>query len=108
VLSTATVGVPLPIVPALANMLGRPNPNPMNQCVDLPFAIARAGHIDLAVFDLQGRKVRTLKNGEDGVGQYRVHWDGRDDGGRSLGAGIYYLRFTAGPVHQTEKVSVVR
>ena len=64
--------------------------------------------VSLTLHDLQGRRVCTLRQGQDGVGQYRINWNGKDDSGRSLGAGIYYLRFNAGKLHQTGKVSVVR
>ena len=49
-----------------------------------------------------------LHEGQEGVGRYHVEWDATDQGGRGIGAGVYYLRFRAGPVQQNRKISVVR
>lgn len=62
---------------------------------DDPTLIARA-----TLHDLQGRRVRTLWNGPLARGITAVDWDGRDDGGRTLGAGAYFLRL-ASPLGST-------
>jgi hypothetical protein len=89
-------------------------PNPVVGRTEIAYAvgadIAGSGPVAvrLALHDLLGRRVRVLHEGRQGMGQYSVHWDGRDESGRSVGAGVYYLHFAAGPVRQTSKVSVVR
>ncbi len=90
------------------------HPNPVSSRTSFDYAIgsdvAARGPVavSLTVHDLQGRLVRTLRDEPQGVGQYRVEWDAADGGGRRLGAGVYYLRFRAGPVQQSRKISVVR
>ena len=57
---------------------------------------APEGPVTLTVFDARGRLVRTLVREEAGIEGRRVAWDGRDDGGRSLPGGVYFLRLQAG------------
>jgi serine protease AprX len=90
----------------------RPNPVAGHATFDyaIGYDVAARGPVavSLAVHDLQGRRVRMLHEGQEGVGQYRVEWDATDEGGRGIGAGVYYLRFRAGSVQQSRKISVVR
>lgn len=108
--------------PVAATSMGTPNltfaatarPNPVSGHAVFDYAIgsdvAARGPVavSLAVHDLQGRRVRMLHEGQEGVGRYHVEWDATDQGGRGIGAGVYYLRFRAGPVQQNRKISVVR
>jgi len=64
--------------------------------------------VSLALYDTQGRKVRVLRNGRDGAGEYLLTWDGADQGGIPVPAGVYFARFRAGPWTQVSRVSVVR
>jgi hypothetical protein len=79
---------PLPTVTQLAPA----KPNPFSQSVTLAFSLAKGGPVDLAVYSVDGRKVRTLVRGVREPGEYSLVWDGRDDGGRAVGAGVYYAR----------------
>ena len=49
----------------------------------------------LEVYDLQGRKVRTLVSGERAAGRHEVEWDGRNDASRQVASGVYLLRLSA-------------
>jgi flagellar hook assembly protein FlgD len=46
--------------------------------------------VTLAVHDLLGRRVRLLYDEPAQAGYYRLEWDGRDDGGRAAGSGVYF------------------
>ncbi len=67
-------------------------PNPFRQSATLAFSIARGGPVDLAVYSVDGRRVRTLVRESREPGEYRATWDGRDDGGNPISAGVYYAR----------------
>ncbi|MBI5709829.1 MAG: S8 family serine peptidase [Candidatus Eisenbacteria bacterium] len=108
--------------PVAASLTGKPTltfaltagPNPVSSRALFEYAIgsdvAARGPVavSLTLHDLQGRLVRTLREGNEGVGQYRVEWNTTDEGGRPVGAGVYYMRFRAGEVQQSRKISVVR
>ena len=60
------------------------------------------------IFDLQGRLIRTLLDGDRGPGMVSINWDGRDDGGRNLGSGIYFYRVTVAEHSLVSKMILVR
>lgn len=65
--------------------------------------------IDLAVFDVGGRRVRTLASGRASAGVQSIRWDGRDDAGHDLPAGHYFLRLSSGQgFAPTERLTVIR
>jgi len=70
-------------------------PNPFRQTVTLAFSLAQAGPVELAVYSVDGRRVRTLVREFHEPGEYRVTWDGRDEHGHPMSAGIYYAHLKA-------------
>jgi len=60
--------------------------------VSLVLGLPSAGRARIEVFDLAGRRVRTLLDGERAAGRHAIVWDGRDDGGNAVGGGLYLLR----------------
>ena len=74
----------------------RASPNPTRAGAAIDFALPRAGHVDLAIFDVAGRRVRTLLRGESAAGPVHAVWDGRDARGAEAAKGVYLLRL-AGP-----------
>jgi hypothetical protein len=92
----------------VALVLGEPRPNPMRGESTIAFALPRAGHVRLRVFDLRGRCVRTLVDGQATSGQSFVAWEGRDDRGRSLADGVYFYRLEHAGKTLTRKLLLVR
>lgn len=58
-------------------------------------ALERAGHVRLDIYDLQGRKVRTLLDGPRFAGPLTATWKGEADRGERVAAGVYVARLTA-------------
>ena len=79
----------LPNAPA---RLAQNEPNPFNPSTTIRFDLERAGRVRCAVYDLQGRLVATLVDGERGAGANRVEWDGRADAGGAVPSGVYLYR----------------
>ena len=83
-----------------------PSPNPFTGHTRLAYAVSVEGQeVDLAVFDLAGRRVRQLASGVQSVGRHDVEWDGRTDSGRPLEGGVYFLRARVG--HDTRVMPLV-
>jgi flagellar hook assembly protein FlgD len=84
-------------------------PNPFNPSTaircDVP---AGGGKVTLRVFDVSGRLVRTLVNGNLGPGTETVTWDGRDDRGEPVSSGVYFYRMTAPGFEMTHKMVFVQ
>jgi len=79
-------------------------PNPFNSETTIKYQLPEAGKVTLRIFNVLGQEVRTLVDGVKEAGYYEVHWDGLDNGGRSVSAGIYIYRIQAGEFKQTRKM----
>jgi hypothetical protein len=82
--------------PASVYFLAGPSPNPSLGPLALRFGLARAGETRLELFDVAGRRVRTLASGVLGAGIHAAEWDGRDEAGQPTHAGVYFLRLETG------------
>lgn len=73
-------------------------PNPFNPETRISFSLPEAGRVTLVVYDVLGRTVRQLADGDFAAGRHEVVWDGRDDQGSLVGSGVYLYRLatTAG------------
>jgi len=74
------------------DFLATPNPNPFHGRTSIRFGLARTGDVRLELFNLAGRRVRTLASGVLSPGAHVTVWDGRDERGVAVGAGVYFLR----------------
>lgn len=68
------------------------HPNPFNPSTAIRFALPKAADVELAVYDVMGRRVRTLFNGRRAAGRYEVTWDGTTGGGNRAASGMYFYR----------------
>lgn len=74
----------------------------------LSFDTAGQGTVDLSIFDVRGRRVRTLVDGTLHAGSHSVVWDGADNAGRRVAAGVYFARLSVGSESATKKVLLVK
>ena len=73
--------------------LGDSYPNPFNPAVVLPLDLAKdATEVSLRVHDVLGRRVRQVWDGPLRAGSHRFVWDGRDEAGKAVAAGVYVYR----------------
>ena len=93
---TAAVGAPERVV------LGAAYPNPFAGSTTIRVGLAEPGRVRLAVYDLLGRQVAVLLEGQKSAGRYVVTWDGRDESGRLMAAGVYLYRL------ETERTVLTR
>ncbi|MEP0547150.1 MAG: FG-GAP-like repeat-containing protein [Rhodothermales bacterium] len=90
-------------------------PNPFAERTMIPYHLGQAGPVSLAVYDLLGRRVRTLVDAARPAGSHTATWDGRDASGRRLSAGVYLYRLEvidpargAGERAETRRLVLVR
>jgi hypothetical protein len=83
-------------------------PNPASQGTVISFQLAGQAQVCLAVYDVTGRRVRNLARGALPAGPHSLRWDGRDEAGRKVGAGVYFVALDAGHVSQRVRLVVVR
>ena len=71
-------------------------PNPFNPATVIRYELGNEALVDLVVFDLRGRRVRTLRRGSfENSGWHEVRWDGRDNSGRRVAGGVYVCKLQA-------------
>ena len=83
-------------------------PNPFNSQTVISWFLLSPGSVRVEVFALTGQRVAVLHQGPKKAGSHRVHWDGRDDNGRSLASGVYLYRLFSGERVQTRKLTLLR
>lgn len=71
-------------------------PNPFNPRVTLEYTMAEPGPLQMVVFDVRGRRVRTLLDRQVEATKGRVEWDGRNDAGRQAPSGAYFVLAATG------------
>ncbi|UCC45302.1 MAG: T9SS type A sorting domain-containing protein [Candidatus Zixiibacteriota bacterium] len=83
-------------------------PNPFNPMTKIEFALPRASDVEIAIYNITGRRVRTLVNREMTAGYHSVDWYGEDDAGNRVASGIYLYRITVGEFVQTRKMLLLK
>jgi hypothetical protein len=70
-------------------------PNPFHGSTAIGYQLARAGRVRLSILDLRGRECARLRDEESAPGSHTITWNGRDQQGRELPPGVYFVRLEA-------------
>ena len=98
----------LPSTDRLALFALGPNyPNPFNPSTIIPYQLPVASYVRLDVFNVLGQRIKTLFNGQQAVGLHTAKWDGTDEMGRAVAAGVYLYRLDAEKVRLTQRMVLV-
>jgi hypothetical protein len=81
-----------------------PNPSPAGEVTRLGFALKRPGRVRLELYDVRGALVRRLLDESRPAGSSSIAWDGRDDHGRSVSAGLYFARFVGDGIVESARI----
>ena len=84
---TAVTTEPAPGVPTAV----RAAPNPFDQSTKIQLTLATNGETRVTVYDVAGRRVRDVYRGWLPSGHHTIPWDGRNDGGQPVAAGVYFV-----------------
>lgn len=83
-------------------------PNPFNPETTIEYQLPRASRIEVAVYNLAGQLVRTLRQAQQSAGKYKLSWDGKDERGNNVATGVYLYRLYAGEFSATKKMILAR
>ncbi|RMI20262.1 MAG: T9SS C-terminal target domain-containing protein [Calditrichaeota bacterium] len=83
-------------------------PNPFNPTTKVKFGIRRGEQVMLAIYDLRGKRVKTLVNRRLAPGDYEAQWNGTDETGRPVASGVYVYRLEVGSAAQARKMVLMR
>ncbi len=101
-LTTAIRSSTSPLLPQ-AYALEQNYPNPFNPSTTIRYQIPVAGHVTIRIFDLLGRNVATVENGERQAGTHTVNFNASE-----IASGVYFYRIQAGSFLQTNRFLVLR
>lgn len=79
-------------------------PNPFGSQTTITYILAKGGMTNISVFDVLGRRIRTLVNGHIQAGYHDIVWDGTDDSGIWAAPGVYLYRLRTGDIVETGRV----
>jgi flagellar hook assembly protein FlgD len=88
--------------------LGQNYPNPFNPTTQIAYTVAERGRVMLRVFDVLGREVSTIFDGEQEAGSYRIVWNGRNSLNLPVTSGVYFYRLESGNFSKTMKMIVLK
>ena len=84
-------------------------PNPFRQTTTVAFDLPLASHVRIDVYDVAGRRIRILTDGERGAGEFTdVSWNGEGDDGTPLSSGVYIIRMEAGGTRTSQKAVLLK
>ena len=83
-------------------------PNPFNPATMLSWTQARDGQVTVDMFDARGRRVTRLLDEPQVSGSHSLRWEGRDDRGRRLPSGVYFVRVRALGEMRTQKLVMLQ
>jgi hypothetical protein len=108
----------------LGFVIGAPHPNPFRHDVTVTFGLPRmvkrspdsswpapaeeTSSVEMAVYTVNGRLVRTIQAGSLTPGYYRLTWDGLNDNGMPVSSGVYFITASAGDVVSSRKVILAK
>ncbi len=90
------------------NRLYQNTPNPFNPRTQIKFSLAQSGPVQISIFDVNGRLVKTLVNGTRTAGTYTEVWDGTNDLGKKVGSGVYWSQMKAGSFVSNKKMVILK
>lgn len=104
----APVGIFEPSYIPMEYSLSQNYPNPFNPVTQIRYTLPQLANVQLKIYDILGREVKTLINSELPAGAYRVEWNGTNNYGTQVSSGMYIYRMVAGKFVQTKKMMFLK
>ena len=89
-------------------VLGQNYPNPFNPTTRFSYALQRSGNVSVVIYDLLGKKVRTLVDSYQTAGSYSAEWDGFTDTGVEAASGTYIYKLKTNETEISKKMNLIR
>lgn len=83
-------------------------PNPFNPTTTVEFEVGEAGHVSVTVYSVRGARVRSLVDQYMPSGTHRVRWLGRDDHGRPVTTGIYFVEMRSSDFRESRRIVLLK
>ena len=101
--------LPTGVRPGMSNVVALSNyPNPFNPETTIRYDVSPPQDVTLAIFDVNGRLVRSFEKAKNVVGVHELRWDGRDNRGVAVASGVYYARLATPQKTLTRKIVLLK
>ncbi len=88
--------------------IGKPYPEPFSTKTNFSISLPYSAIVDITVFDVSGRMVKTIYSGKLSQGRRIFSWNGRDNRGNSTASSIYFIRIKTNKICKVQKVVAIR
>jgi hypothetical protein len=95
------------VLPSVTALLGN-YPNPFNPETNIAFSLKEMTKVKIEIYNVLGQKVRTLLDKELPAGMNTVRWNGKDDSGKGVGSGVYFMKMHADRFTSTKKMIMLK
>ena len=92
----------------LSFVINKPAPNPFSRSLAISYQIPEVMSVKIAVYNISGQRIKILADEWMAPGYYKATWDGRDETGRNISTGIYFVRIIAGNNTLTQKILKIK
>ena len=83
-------------------------PNPFNPTTNIQYDLPEDHFVSVIIYDVIGRKIRSLMNTNQTAGYHTIRWDARNDMGEGVAAGMYIYTIQAGDFRATKKMVLLK
>ncbi len=95
------------VTPTSTRLVGN-YPNPFNPTTNIAFDLKDAGNVQIDIYDIKGRKIKSLINDNFTVGSHSVLWDGKDNNNQTVSSGVYFYKLSSGDFQATNKMIMMK
>jgi hypothetical protein len=83
-------------------------PNPFNPITQIKYELPKVSLVNITIYDMMGRQIRTLINNQQDAGYKSIQWHGTNNNGSPVSAGLYLYTIQAGDFRQTKKMVLLK
>jgi endonuclease I len=97
-----------PEISSRSYQLSQNSPNPFNPATVIHFSLPKESHVEIDVYDVSGRLVKSLVHDQYVAGEHEVIWRGKDARGKNVASGVYFYSMHAGSFQSSHKMLLAR
>lgn len=84
------------------------HPNPFNPTTTISYEIAQAGDVEIVIFDVMGKRIKTLISETQVAGSYQIQWTGESEQGVKVAGGMYFYQLSFNGDARTKKMLLIK
>ena len=89
-------------------ILSQNYPNPFNPITKIGFGIPESRDVSIVIYDIRGNEVKVIAKSFFEAGFHKITWDGRDNSGKNVSAGMYFYQINAGDCRDVKKLILLK